>query len=95
DFTAKYKPFHRCNHGLVENQGTVSFTHIVATNEPPVTKTSPTPKTETADNTMISTTTKSDDNQLADIDDTITDTSTYRNGGAVPATNVTLTGSNP
>ncbi|MDA1853814.1 hypothetical protein PDJ89_14995 [Bacillus cereus] len=81
--------------GLVENQGTVSFTHTVNPNEPPVTKTSPTPKTETAVNTIISTPTKTADKQLADIGDTITYTITFRNGGTVPATNVTLIDSTP
>ncbi|EEM46784.1 hypothetical protein bthur0005_33210 [Bacillus thuringiensis serovar pakistani str. T13001] len=81
--------------GLVENQGTVSFTHIIDPNEPPVTKTSPTPKTETAVNTIISTPTKTADKQIADIGDTITYTITFRNGGTVPATNVLLTDPTP
>lgn len=60
-----------------------------------MTKTSPTPKTETAVNTIISTPTKTSDKQLADIGDTITYTITFRNGGTVPATNVTLIDSTP
>ncbi|MGN4558376.1 DUF7507 domain-containing protein [Bacillus cereus group sp. MYBK5-2] len=77
--------------GLVENQGIVSFNHLVNPNEPPVTKINPTPKTETAVNTIISTPTKTADKRVADIGDTITYTITFRNGGTVPATNVSLT----
>ena len=65
--------------GIIQNQGTVSSTYVVNPSEPPVTKITPTPITETHVDTVIVTPTKSANRQFVDIGDTITYTVTFQN----------------